>query len=100
MKYKLKKIFTNPRVIILIAFIIMAIVAINPHPYEIWQYSETQAAKYYARGIVINLGLDLWAGIGGERYETIAPVVKVVQSLSNLEPIRKIGWVEKGDVSR
>ena len=74
--------------------------AINPHPYEIWQYSETQAAKYYARGIVINLGLDLWAGIGGERYETIAPVVKVVQSLSNLEPIRKIGWVEKGDVSR
>ena len=58
--------------------------AINPHPYEIWQYSETQAAKYYARGIVINLGLDLWAGIGGERYETIAPVVKVVQSLSNL----------------
>lgn len=32
MKYRLKKIFTNARVIILLAFIIMAIVAINPHP--------------------------------------------------------------------
>ena len=33
MKYKLKTIFTNVRVLILIAFIVMAIVAINPHPF-------------------------------------------------------------------
>jgi preprotein translocase subunit SecD len=33
MKYKLKKIFTNPRVLILIAFIVMALVAISPNPF-------------------------------------------------------------------
>lgn len=33
MKYKLKKIFTNIRVIILLAFIVMALVAVNPHPF-------------------------------------------------------------------
>jgi preprotein translocase subunit SecD len=33
MNYKLKKIFSNVRVLILIAFLAMAIVAINPHPF-------------------------------------------------------------------
>ena len=33
MKYKLKAIFTNVRVLILVAFLVMAIVSINPHPF-------------------------------------------------------------------
>ncbi len=33
MNYKLKAIFTNVRVLILIAFIVMALIAINPHPF-------------------------------------------------------------------
>jgi len=56
--------------------------AINPNPYEPGGYTETIAAKYYARGIVINLGLDVWAGIGGERYDEIPPIANVVQNLS------------------
>ncbi|NQU98558.1 cellulase family glycosylhydrolase [Candidatus Woesearchaeota archaeon] len=36
----------------------------NPHPDEIWTYSETVSAKYYARGIIINLGLDFTIGVG------------------------------------
>jgi hypothetical protein len=39
---------------------------INPNPYEPWEYSALVAAKYYARGILMNLGEDFWAGIGGE----------------------------------
>jgi len=56
--------------------------ALNPNPYEPGEYTETVAAKYYSRGIMINLGLDVWAGIGGERYDEIPPVVNVVQNLS------------------
>ena len=55
---------------------------INPNPYEPGGYTDIVAAKYYARGIMINLGLDVWAGIGGERYEEIPPIVEVVQNLS------------------
>lgn len=36
----------------------------NPNIYEPWTYSEIVAAKYYARGIIINLGLDLTVGLG------------------------------------
>jgi Periplasmic copper-binding protein (NosD)/Glycosyl hydrolase family 1 len=56
--------------------------SINPNPYEPWEYTAPVAAKYYARGIVMNLGMDLWAGIGGEMYDTIPPIVKAVQNLS------------------
>jgi hypothetical protein len=42
------------------------------------------AAKYYARGIVMNLGMDVWAGIAGELYDTIPPVARVVQNLSTV----------------
>jgi hypothetical protein len=31
---------------------------------------------------MMNLGMDVWAGIGGERYSEIPPIVKVVQNLS------------------
>ena len=55
--------------------------SINPYPPEPWQYTPIVAAKYYARGILMNLGMGLWAGIGGG-YDTIPPAVMAVQSLS------------------
>jgi hypothetical protein len=58
--------------------------SINPNPYEPWEYSAPVAAKYYARGIVMNLGMDVWAGIAGELYDTIPPVARVVQNLSTV----------------
>jgi hypothetical protein len=35
------------------------------NPYELLIYSETVAAKYYARGIVMHLGVDVTAGLAG-----------------------------------
>jgi hypothetical protein len=58
--------------------------SVNPNPYEPWEYSAAVAAKYYARGIVMNLGMDMWAGIGGEMYDTIPPIVEVVQNLGTV----------------
>lgn len=57
---------------------------VNPNPYEPWEYTPVVAAKYYARGILMNLGMGLWAGVGGEMYDTILPVVKVIQNLSSV----------------
>jgi hypothetical protein len=31
---------------------------------------------------MMNLGMDFWTGIGGERYDEIPPIVEVVQNLS------------------
>jgi len=56
--------------------------AANPNPYEPGGYSATVAAKYYSRGILMNLGMDFWAGIGGEGYDEIPPIVTVVQNLA------------------
>jgi hypothetical protein len=56
--------------------------AFNAFEYEPWAYSETVAAKYYARGIVINRGLGLYAGIGGPDYDTVPEIIRVVQSLT------------------
>jgi hypothetical protein len=43
--------------------------------------SPIQAAKYYARGITLHLGMDIIAGIGGA--DTITPIVSVVRNLSS-----------------
>ena len=56
---------------------------LNPNPDEPWTYSPTIAAKYYARGAVINRGLGLWAGLGGENYDSIEPIPTVVRNLSS-----------------
>ncbi len=58
--------------------------SVNSNPYEPWEYTATVAAKYYARGIVMNLGMDVWAGVGGEMYDTIPPIVEVVQNLGTV----------------
>jgi branched-chain amino acid transport system substrate-binding protein len=52
----------------------------NTTDYEVWTYSEAVAAKYYARGIVINRGLGLWAGIGGD----VPPILQAVRNLSTV----------------
>lgn len=56
----------------------------NPNPWEPWQFTPIAAAKYYARGILINRGLDLWAGLGGEYYDEIQPIPKTVKNISNV----------------
>lgn len=56
----------------------------NPYPYEPWEYTEIQAAKYYARGIVMNLGMGLWTGVGGEMYDVIPPIPTVVRNLGTV----------------
>ena len=43
--------------------------------------SPIQAAKYYARGITLHLGMDIIAGIGGA--DTIPPIISVVRNLSS-----------------
>jgi hypothetical protein len=54
---------------------------LNPNPYEPWEYTSITAAKYYARGILINLGLGLRTGVAGENYDQIPAIVRVMQSL-------------------
>jgi hypothetical protein len=51
----------------------------NPSPWWPWQYTETVAAKYYARGIVMHLGMDFLAGIGSAH--AVRPTARVVQNL-------------------
>lgn len=56
----------------------------NSAPLEPWVYPSKVAAKYYARAIVMHRGLGLWAGIAGEAYDTIAPIVRSVRNLSTI----------------
>ena len=55
---------------------------VNTYQDEPWVYTPVVAAKYYARGIVMNLGMVNWVGIGGEGYDTIPAIVNVVQNLT------------------
>lgn len=57
---------------------------INPNPDEPWEYTQIVAAKYYARGIMMHLGMDIWAGIGGEMYDKQPPIARVVQNLCTI----------------
>ncbi|MFC2064453.1 NosD domain-containing protein [Chloroflexota bacterium] len=55
----------------------------TPHPSEPGQYTDTVAAKYYARAIVMNLGMDIIAGpLGAE----IIFISRAIQNLSNVMP--------------
>jgi len=51
----------------------------NPSVHDPWQYTEIVAAKYYARAIVMHLGMDVRAGIGGDY--SLDPMLRVVQNL-------------------
>jgi len=52
----------------------------QPHPHEVSGYGATVAAKYYARCIVMHLGIDVWAGLGTV-VERTGPKARVVQNL-------------------
>jgi len=54
---------------------------INPHPDEVWTYSDKVAAKYYARGIIINLGLDLTTMVALEESDAFPHIVRVIRNL-------------------
>ena len=55
----------------------------NPLQAEPWLYTEPVAAKYFARAIVINRGLDLWAGIAAD-FAAQPQISSVIRNLSNI----------------
>jgi hypothetical protein len=64
----------------------------EPHPDEDWTYSEIVAAKYYTRGTIINLGLDMIVGLGGmEPGNYDLPKMRLVRNITTVmagaEPI-------------
>jgi len=56
---------------------------LNPQPFgcEPWEFTPIVAAKYYARGILVHLGLAVATDVGGELLFDIAPIVIAVQTL-------------------
>ncbi len=56
----------------------------DPHPTEYDEYGEVASAKYYGRGIVRCLGMDLTAGLALEMLEKLPLMVKVIQNLSTI----------------
>jgi len=49
--------------------------------YEPWTFSEIVAAKYYGRGIVMHLGLDITSGMAGVSHELDIPKMRVIRNL-------------------
>lgn len=58
--------------------------SINPRWNERLLYPAEVSAKYYARSIVMHLGMDVWAGFGAEKWQTIQPLVKIIKHLSTV----------------
>jgi len=56
----------------------------NPHPHEPSIYSETVAAKYYARGIVMHLGMDFTVGMAETSHELQLPKMRVIRNLCTI----------------
>ncbi len=66
----------------------------EPHPVEYTEYTEMASAKYYGRGIVMNLGMDfayIGAGPEFEYYDEVPYATRVVRNLGTImagvEPI-------------
>lgn len=53
----------------------------DPHPYEYSEYGEVPSAKYYARGIVMHLGMDLTVGLAIEALDELPLMVRVIHNL-------------------
>jgi len=55
----------------------------NPQPFgtEPWEHTPMQAAKYFARGIVLHLGLDVGVGPSAELFWQITPVITTIANL-------------------
>jgi len=56
---------------------------LNPHPLgaEQWLYSPSVAAKYFARGIAMERGMDLTVGLALEELEVLPEIVRVITNL-------------------
>jgi len=58
--------------------------SINPLSSEPWIYTEIAAAKYHARGIVMNLGMNLRTGLALESLEDLPYIVGTVRNISTV----------------
>jgi hypothetical protein len=56
----------------------------DTHPHEPSIYSETATAKYFARGIVMHLGVDITAGLAGTSHDLDLPKMRAIQNLCNI----------------
>jgi len=60
----------------------------EPHPTEYTEYGELTSAKYYARGIVMNLGMNFThvglAGPSPEQYDELPDATRVIRNLCNI----------------
>ena len=52
--------------------------------YEPWTFSEIVAAKYYGRGIVMHLGMDITTGMAGTSHEMDIPRMRVIRNLCTI----------------
>ena len=61
----------------------------NPTPAYPWLYTYTVAAKYYARGLVMNLGMDVVAGFSGvqSERESVPSNPFIIQTIRNLSDV-------------
>lgn len=57
---------------------------LDPNPDENWTYSETKATKYNARGIVINLRMNLITGIALGSEEKLPLMVGSIKNLATI----------------
>jgi len=57
---------------------------IDPNPDEKWMYSETQATKYYVRGIAMNLGMDLTTGIALGTQEELPLMMRAIKNIATV----------------
>ncbi len=65
---------------------------VNPHPSEPGEYSETVATKYYARSIIMHLGLDVSVGLAGisEFRPVFFPTIKNLNTvIAGVKPIHQ-----------
>ena len=58
--------------------------AINPHADEPWIYSEIAAAKYHARGIIFNLGMNMRTGLALEALDDLPNITGTVRNISTV----------------
>jgi parallel beta-helix repeat protein len=62
----------------------------NRPPEQLWSYEETVCAKYYARGIVRHLGMDVTLGLGGtgpHRAESYGTIQNLGVIMAGAEPV-------------
>lgn len=56
----------------------------NPLESEPWTYSKIASAKYFSRGIIMNLGMDITTGLAGTSHDFNLPKMIAIQNLCNI----------------